>query len=160
MILLALWLSVQTPDSATHVRWDNALRATTDSLDNLRGALETFRADLEPASSAIVLQRAGKVGTSCTGVRHALQQLYTLLGAPYSTPSKHQQADLRSSTAELLATLERCEKDWAVEPGTTARADTLKAWGPYRTSQLNNQLLSYLGVMNRFQKAAGFALTS
>jgi hypothetical protein len=160
MILLALWLAVQTPDSATRVRWDNALRATTDSLDNLRGALATFRADLEPASGPLVLQRAGKVGTTCTGVRHALQELHTLLGSPYSTPSKHQQADLRSSTVELLATMEHCERDWAVEPGTPARADTLKAWGPYRTSQMNTQLLSYLGVMKRFQKAAGFALTS
>ena len=154
MILLALWLAVQTPDSATRVRWQATLRATTDSLDHLRGAIATFRADLDPASRALVLQRANQVESGCAGARQALRELHALLAAPYSPKSAHEQADLRSNTGGLLTAMQRCQADWATDPGTAARADTLKAWGPYRTSHLENQMLNFIGVMQRFMKAA------
>lgn len=160
MILFALWLAVQTPDSTTRVRWDKSLQAATDSLDRVRGAIATFRTDLEPASAVLVLQRAGQINSACAGARRALQDLQALLGSPYSAKSAREQADLRSSTVQMLATLARCEKEWATDPGTPARADTVKAWGPYRTAELDNQLSAYLRVMKRFLKAAGLAKTA
>ena len=154
MILLAVWLAVQAPDSVTRVHWENTLRATSDSLDQVRGAIATFRADLEPASSALVLQRAERVNTGCMGAHRALQSLQALLGTPYTSKSAHEQADLRSSTGHLLATMEQCGKEWTSAPGTAARADSLRVWGPYRTSRLENQMQDFIGVMKRFMKAA------
>ena len=160
MILLALWLAVQTPDSATRVRWDKSLQATTDSLDRVRGAVTTFRADLELASAVLVLQRAGEVNTACAGAHRVLQDLQSLLGSSYSPKSAREQADLRSSAGQMLGTLARCQREWATDPGTPARADTVKEWGPYRTAQLDTQVSTFLGVLKRFMKAAGLAKTA
>ena len=159
-MLLALWLVVQTPDSVTRVRWEGSLRASNDSLDRVRGAIATFRADLDQTSHALVLQRASGVRTGCTGARHALVDLQSLLGSAYSSKSTHEQSQLRTSTGRLLSVMNRCEQEWSPTPATAARADSLKAWGPYRAAQLGTELQQFIAAMKRFMKAAGMAVTA
>jgi len=159
-MLFVLWLVVQTPDSATRVRWEAALRASNDSLDRVRWAISTFRADLDQTSSVLVLQRASGVRTGCAGARHALADLHALLGGAYSSKLAKEQAELRTSTGRLLGVMDRCESEWSPTPPTAPRADSLKAWGPYRTAQLGNALDQFIGTLRRFMKAAGMITTA
>ncbi|HTR20820.1 MAG TPA: hypothetical protein VMH88_08195 [Gemmatimonadales bacterium] len=159
MILLAVWLAVQTPppDSVTRVRWERMLHTTNDSLDRLGSAIATFRADLKTASPPLVIQRASQVHQACTAANRVLTDLHALLGSPYSAKIAQQQAAFRSNTSRMLVVLDHCQRDWSPEPGSAARADTLKAWGPYRTANLEHQVLEYVSDMRRFSKAAGLA---
>ena len=161
MILLTLWLVAQTPpatpDSVTRVRFARALHTTSDSLDRLGRAIATFRTDLDPASPVLVMQRAGQVHAACGGAHKALSNLHAVLATPYSTKTATEQNVLRSSTSRLLGELSQCQRDWSTEPGSAQRADSLKAWGPYRSSHLAKQVTDFISDQRRFEKAAGLA---
>lgn len=162
--LLALALVAQTPaapprpagDTVRQARYERALTGVSDSLDVLRGAITAFRLDLERASPDLVLTRASRVRASCHGAGIALQQVSSVLAAGvYAPHAKVEQQQLENGTSDLRRTLERCEREWAAPaPATRATADSLRAWGPYRTVGLDSALRSYLAVLRGFMKQA------
>lgn len=155
-LVLALAVALQTPDSARAERWQRVLNATTDSLDRVRGAAAAFRVDLRSASHDLVLVRAAQVRTSCGGADAPLQSVAQLLAEGiYEPRARSAQERLRSGTVELRRVLGRCEREWQAPPRPTASdADSLRAWGPYRTAQLDAALRRYLGLVRSFMKAA------
>lgn len=154
--ILVVSVAAQAPDSARTARWEQALAATTDSLDRVRGAAMGFRVDLDNASSDLVLTRAAQLRTSCARADEALRDLERLLEeGVYSPRARDAQARLRGGTAEMRRTLARCQREWqASAPPRAGEADSLKAWGPYRTAQLNAALLRYQGLVRAFMRQA------
>jgi hypothetical protein len=156
MFALALAVALQAPDSARAVRWERALNETTDSLDRIRGAAAAFRVDLGNASHDLVLVRAAQVRATCGSADAPLQALEQLLtDEVYDPRARNAQQRLRSGTTELRRTMSRCEREWqAGQRPTAAGADSLRAWGPYRTAQLDAALRRYLGLLRWFMKQA------
>jgi hypothetical protein len=155
-LFIALAVAVQAPDTARAGRWERLLNQTTDSLDRIRGATAGFRADLENASPDLVLVRAAQVRAACAAAAPSLQVLQAqLVREEYSPRARREQAQLRSGTASLHTVLLRCKREWEPTPRPALRdADSLRAWGPYRTSQLEASLLRYLGLVRSFMKRA------
>lgn len=157
-VLLALALVAQSPspDTVRQARYEHTLSVVSDSLDVVRGAIAAFPIDLERVSPDLVLARATRVQQSCHGAAMSLEQVSTLLGAGVYRPhAKAEQGRLQSGTSELRRTLARCEREWAVpNRPTRAIADSLRAWGPYRGSRLDEALRSYLGLLRTFMKQA------
>jgi hypothetical protein len=155
-LVLALAVALQAPDSARTARWERALNQTTDSLDRIRGAVAGFRVDLGHASPDLVLVRAAQVRTSCDGAGAPLQTVEQLLsGEVYRPRAQREQARLLSGTAELRRVLARCEQEWqAPKHPTVSDADSLRAWGPYRTTRLDAALRRYVGLVRAFMKQA------
>lgn len=154
--VLALAVALQAPDSARAGRWERALNETTDSLDRVRGAAATFRVDLDNASHDLVLVRAAHVRAACSAADAPLQVLEQLLtNEVYDHSARGAQERLRSGTTELRRALSRCRREWQAGPRpTTSGADSLRAWGPYRTAQLDAALRRYLGLVRSFMKQA------
>lgn len=153
---LALTVVLQAPDSARAARWERALNETTDSLDRIRGAAAAFRVDLANASHDLVLVRAAQVRGTCSGADAPLQAVEQLLVREvYEPRARSAQDRLRAGTVELRRVLSRCQQQWQAGPRPTAAgADSLRAWGPYRTAQLDAALRRYLGLMRSFMKQA------
>jgi len=156
LLLFALAVAAQAPDGARQARYEGVFNQATDSLDRVRGAAAGFRTDLPSASPELVLQRAARVHDSCRSADAALLQVESLLADGLYTPRvAREQAQLRSGTVELRRVLGRCRREWAVpQLPTRADADTLRAWGPYRTAQLDGALRRYLGTLRGFMKKA------
>ena len=73
----------------------------------------------------------------------------------YVGHAQRQQSELMSGGAELRRVLTQCERQWRTPiPPTYAAADSLRAWGPYRTAQLDAALRRYLAVVRGFMKKA------
>ena len=161
MIPLLFALAVQVPDSARQARFTHVLHQANDSLDRVRGAAEGFRRDLSIASSALVFQRAARVHASCRGADTALVEVESLLaGGVYRRTAQREQARLQASSTELRHALARCQREWVVPSGpTVAKADSLRAWGPYRTAQLDAALRRYTGSAQEFMQRAGLKTT-
>ncbi|HSD32835.1 MAG TPA: hypothetical protein VLB49_13045 [Gemmatimonadales bacterium] len=153
---LVLAVALQAPDSARAVRWERALNETTDSLDHVRGAAAAFRVDLRNASHDLVVVRAAQVRATCGAADAPLQALERLLtGEVYDPRARSAQERLRSGTTELRRTLTRCQREWQTgSRPTISGADSLRAWGPYRTAQLDAALRRYLGLVRSFMKQA------
>jgi hypothetical protein len=117
-LALLLWAG-QSPDSAL-----------VASFSVLRSASARFRQDLQHASAQLVASRAQQVRAACTGSRNAADALAARDSAP------------RAELAALLRVLVSCQRDWETN-GTRANADSLRAWGPFRLSELERALRRY-----------------
>ena len=117
-----LWIAfaVQSPDSS--------LVATFSSL---RGASARFRQDLPHASPRLVMSRAQQVHDACASSRTAADALAAAQG---STP--------HTELTALLRALTDCQRDWDTS-ATRANADSLRAWGPYRLTELEQAMRRY-----------------
>jgi hypothetical protein len=155
-LLLALTVAVQATDSARAAHWGRVLNQTSDSLDRIRGATAGFRVDLANASPDLILVRAAQVRATCVDAVAPLQTVEALLTSEvYSTKARREQSRLISGTTELRRALDRCQREWLVPTRPVQRdADSLRAWGPYRSAQLEASLRRYLGLVRLFMKHA------
>ena len=122
MFALAVLLWTQSPDSA--------LVAT---FTTLRGASARFRQDIAQASPQLVLARAAQVHVACSGARLKADSL-----APHLARNPTAQTEL----AALRRALGACQRDWDTK-GRRANADSLRAWGPFRLTELDRALRRY-----------------
>jgi len=146
----------QTPDSAVLRRYGDAVDATSDTLDMLRGLAQAFRNDLQTASPTLVLERATSVQTACLSGVTSVRRLQGMLAAGAVTPkSARSQAKFRVTAEETVAALERCVRNWQPLPRTNTRADTLRAWGPYRVNEIEQALRKFDLARFTFAATAG-----
>jgi hypothetical protein len=146
------------PDAAdVHAR---ALRMVRDSAERVRGSIARFRRDLPMAGEQTVVGRAERLTQACEGLRAAFTDAVPLLRL---APSAH--AGLVRARRDLIAAmrdtesvlLRECEQGLsATGPGEWA--DSLKAWGPYRTSQIQRSLSSIDAGIAGFARAADITL--
>jgi len=151
--LLAVWTavapvsptrSVQRPDSATRARVATALKSVQDSLDRVRGAAYNFRTDLGGASPVVVYNRAQRMHASCVAAQGALVRLDSALDASYPAGAP---ADLRREARALRGALAACRREYDTTARWAQRADSVRAWAPYRLRRLDD-------TMRRFARAA------
>jgi len=148
----------QVPDSTVLRRFGEVVNATADTLDILRGFAQAFRNDLQTASPTIVLARATSVQSACASGVSSVRRLQGMLAARTVSTiplAVRNQAKLRTASEETVAALERCVRSWQPLPRTDDRADTLRAWGPYRISELTQALHKFDGARAAFVKSAG-----
>jgi len=146
--LLVAWTasSVQhpLPDSAARARVLAVLQSARDSLDRVRGAAYNFRTDLGGASPVVVYTRAQRMHASCVGADGALVRLDSALTASYPAGAS---ADLRREARALRGTLTECGREYDTTARWPQRADSVRAWAPYRLRRLDE-------AMRRFARAA------
>jgi hypothetical protein len=138
----------------------HALRMVRDSAERVRGGLARFRRDLPMAGEQTVVSRAERLTRACEGLRTAFDDAVPLLRL---SPGAH--PGLVSAHRELLAAmrdtkpvlLRECEQGLSAN-GPGDWADSLKAWGPYRTSQIQRSLSSIDAGIARFARAADIKL--
>jgi hypothetical protein len=146
----------QVPDSVVVRRYGEAVNAAADTLDMLRGYTQAFRNDLQTASPNLILARATSVQSACTSGLTTVRRLQGMLAARSVSPeAARTQAKFRMTAEETVFALERCVRLWQPLPRTDARADTLRAWGPYRVSELDGALRKFDFARATFAKAAG-----
>jgi len=144
------------PARQDSTRYETTLRALRDSVALVRAELSRFRRDLQMAGAQTVVGRARRLGTACAGLRASLAASSSPLRAPASA-----NPGVRSASRDLLAQMgtadqmlvRDCERGLAPE-GPGSHADSLKAWGPHRTSQLEKGLNELDGAIAAFARAA------
>jgi len=120
------------------------LRGVQDSLDRVRGAAYTFRTDLGGASPVVLYNRAQRMHASCVAAEGALVQLDSALTASYPAGAP---ADLRRESRALRGALAQCRREYDTTARWPQRADSVRAWAPYRLRRLDE-------AMRRFALAA------
>ena len=125
------------PDSAARARLMAVLRNVQDSLDQVRGAAYNFRTDLGGASPVVVFTRAGRMHASCVGADEALVRLDSALTASYPAGSP---ADLRREMHVLRTALTECRREYDTTARWNQRADSVRAWAPYRLRRLDEAM--------------------
>jgi hypothetical protein len=155
-LVMALSVAVQLPDSARQARYERVLGEVSSALDAVRGAAAGFRTDLSRASSELVLERATRIHNSCRDADAAAARQQALLAEGVYTPSAQpEQTRLARETARLRQALTRCQREWTVpDRPRIADADSLRAWGPYRTAQLDGALRRFIASLRGFMKRA------
>jgi hypothetical protein len=161
--LLALWAGLaasaparQARDSAQQARLRTVVTATFDAFDRLRGATHQFTLDLDHASNDLVQSRAARVTLECLRTDSALLDLERILASPLPTPAAQRQVrPTRAAARAVRAAMARCASDWGSDPRHPAQPDSLRAWGPYRTNQLEATLRRHAPEIQAFAHAAG-----
>ena len=139
---------------------EQALRAVRDSVERVRGSVARFRRDLEQAGAETVLGRAQRLTRACTGLRTAFARTAPDFRAPANAHAALTKAsrELLSEMREMDVVLQReCERGLRSD-GPGAWADTLKAWGPYRTSRIERSLAGIDRTTAQFARAADIDL--
>lgn len=158
---LAATAGAQRPPAAAKA--DTALRerllALRDTVEQVSGAIVDFRRDLRTAGPETITAKAGRLTQACAAARAEVDASVPAF-APGAVPRSARAAadSLRATLAALAAQLDReCLRGLRPEgPGT--RADTLRAWGPYRTAQLRRAITLFQNDANRMATALGFKL--
>ena len=120
------------------------LKEAQDSLDRVRGAAYNFRTDLGGASPVVLFNRAQRMYGSCVAADAALQRLDSTVTASYPAGAP---ADLRRETRVMRAALTTCRREYDTTTRWQQRADSVRAWAPYRLRRLDE-------AMRRFAEAA------
>ena len=156
-LLFALALAAQTSDSVRQSRYERVLNSANDSLGRLRGVIAVFRTDLPSASRELVLVRAERVRVMCHGADAAVIEVQSLLSEGlYSRRAEREQSQLQKGSIEMRRVFARCAREWETpDPPVAAAADSLQAWGPYRTAQLEAAVRRFAEQLRHFMNKTG-----
>jgi len=164
-ILLALWAASppgkpssvsQTPDTALNRQLGIPLATLRDSLFAVQGSGAAFRRDLAVASPDLVIARARQVQESCTRALATIAATQRALAAtPLAPRTQPRSADLQRLLPKLQTDLARCSREFA--PGAWyTRVDSLRAWGPARTVQLDASVRRAVDATDHLRAALGY----
>ncbi|MBE0591582.1 MAG: hypothetical protein IH616_04195 [Gemmatimonadales bacterium] len=140
--------------------YESTLLALRDSVDRVRAELTRFQRDLQLAGAQTVVARARRVSSACEGLHRAMTESAPALQVSASANQGLARASqsLQSQMRETSRALTRECKSGLGPEGPGSWADSLKAWGPHRTSQLEQSLNAYERVVAGFTRAAGIEL--
>jgi hypothetical protein len=131
-----------------------------DSTSAVRGQLAVFRRDLSQAGAATVVGRATSLHVRCANASDALRQAEEQVrpGPGWPAVARAASADLIGAM-RTLRDLVRTHCDVGLAPeGPGVRADTLRAWGPYRTGMLVRGITEFDRAVGRFARATSLHL--
>jgi hypothetical protein len=141
--------------------YGNTLLALRDSADMVRSALDQFRRDLQPAGDRTVISRAARLNERCTalvGLLRDARPIFRAYRAPNEAGREANRAIL-TQTGELETALSAHCLVGLAEQGPGARADSLKAWGPYHSSRLRQALAAFHARTLSTAEALGIELS-
>jgi hypothetical protein len=138
--------------------YKDAMVELRDTLTVLASDMSLFRQDLAGAGAETVLSRAELLHGSCGNSVDLLRA-----AEPVFRPSRAPNDRVRTQSEALLSEMralrrtldEQCLTGLALE-GPGERADTLRAWGPYRLRGVGLAIQAYYATAGEFQKAAEF----
>lgn len=148
-VLLALWTTAQTPDSAAAARVTEALQRVQESLDRVRGAAYNFRADLGGASAVVLYNRAQRMQGSCDAADRALTRLDSVLVVSYPAGAP---AALRREARALRGALADCRREYDTAARWEQRSDSVRAWAPHRLRRLEDALRRFALVAAQYRR--------
>ncbi len=141
-------------------RYHDTLIALRDMLSGVRGRLQAFRLDLDGVGAETVVARASRLRWRCVGAIGALRDAEAVF-QPREAPTARTREAARSLVGEMQALQqalqEHCERAMR-STGPGQWADSLRAWGPFRTSRVEEKLAAYDHAAARFARVAGFKL--
>lgn len=148
------------PDSATVAAYRQLLLGLRDTLDVVSGRSAEFRRDLRTVGEGTVIARGQRLTHACRSVRDALADARPALSR---LPAEDRARAERDSLVLAMRNLERsldveCLRGLNPE-GPGQRADSLRAWGPNRTSNLAVSITAYNGAALRLARRLGIDLT-
>jgi hypothetical protein len=131
-----------------------ALLTLRDSVMSVRREVARFRRDLQFAGARTVMSRARRLSGACEGLQKALRD-----GAPNLRPAAGASAAERRASDAVQAQIRETTKILDDEcriglrpDGPGVWSDSLKAWGPYRTSNVEKALSAYEGAAANLAK--------
>jgi hypothetical protein len=135
------------------------LLALRDTLTTVEAALGDFNHDLRSAGPETVLSRSARLRRQCGPAALALARTRTQWQPATRTRRTQREASaLITASLKLEQTLrEECERGFR-ETGPGSWADSLRAWGPYRSTQIQRGIRLFGVAADRFAAAAGFKL--
>lgn len=144
---------------STRALYRDRIVALRDTVQAVSRAIVVLRRDLRSAGPETVLAKAQTLGRACGAVRAAL-----LDELPHFTPRQvpataREAADsVRMAVRDLTRRLEQqCEV--GLDPkGPGQPADSIRAWGPYRTAELRRGMERFHVALTRFAGAIGVKL--
>jgi hypothetical protein len=153
---------VEPSDSVTQ-RYRTALVTLRDSVSRVRSDIARFRRDLQTAGARTVENRSRRLQSSCQALGATLVE--TEPGVRVNPRPGPRADELRAAERDLVQQMrsvrrvlqDLCEQGLA-PTGPGQWADSLKAWGPSRTSRLEQSLLGLHGASARFAGAAGIKI--
>jgi hypothetical protein len=119
-----------------------------------------FRRDLQLAGAPTVLNRATRLNHSCAALKGSLEA-----AQPVFSPSLAPNDRAREASRAFLEEMGRLESALDTHclnglslDGPGEWADSLKAWGPFHTANLQRTILAYDGAATEFANAVGVRL--
>ena len=147
------------PDSLLLARYHETLILLRDTLTGVTAATFEFGRDLRAAGGETVLARARRLRVQCHAaglVMHDAEPAFQ----PWRVPAtaRQQAGALGAALRRLRAILrEQCELGFR-QDGPGSWSDSLRAWGPYRSSQIDTGVREYEAMAARFAAAVGVRL--
>jgi hypothetical protein len=152
-------LAQQAPQAADSARYRERAIALRDTVHAVSRELVSLRRDLRSAGPETVLSKANGLNQACREVRAALLDGLPAFAAREVPVYARAAADtLRLAIRDLTRHLqEHCVV--GLDPrGPGQAADTIRAWGPYRTAELRRGIERFQGRVASFARAARFKL--
>jgi len=151
--------SARTQDSLL-ATYEQALLALRDSTVPVRSATSQFQRDLQLAGEVTVISRAARLNQACATLQSSLEA-----AEPVFRPSRAPSGRAREASRTFLDEMEVLERaldthclDGLPQDGPGVWADSLRAWGPFHTANLQRVLQSYDGAAFVFAQAVGVRL--
>jgi hypothetical protein len=138
--------------------YKDALIMLRDTLAGVRVQVRSFRRDLGQAGPETVVGRARRLRDRCVTAMETLQGAEPVFRSARAPDERvrTQSRELVGQMRTLRGTLgEHCEQTMTAE-GPGVWADTLRAWGPYHTAQVERGIMAYYDEAARFARAADF----
>ena len=152
--------SSPSPQDSVLAAYEHTLRALRDSMVPVRGAVSQFRRDLQLAGAPTVINRATRLNQSCTALKGSLES-----ARPIFRPSLAPNDRAREASQTFLEEMGRLERaldthclEGLSQDGPGVWADSLKAWGPFHTANLQRTILAYDGAATEFARVVGVRL--
>lgn len=148
------------PDSATLAEYQRVLVGLRDTVEVLSSRANDLRRDLRSAGDPTVLSRGERLMQACRGTRDALAGTRPTI-AGWALPERARAPRDSLFTAmrglsERIGTM--CLR--GLDPaGPGSRPDTLRAWAPFRTSELDRAVVLYHGAAARLARSLGINIT-
>ncbi|MBI4421454.1 MAG: hypothetical protein HY560_11575 [Gemmatimonadetes bacterium] len=141
------------PDSLERRRYHDALSGLRDTLDAVTAAAFEINRDLRAAGGETVLARAERLRDRCRAAAPALADA----GTTFQRAGSRATALIRALRRLRDVLRQQCEIGFRAE-GSGSWADSLRAWAPFRTSEIGNAIREYEGAAGRFAAAVGVKL--
>jgi hypothetical protein len=143
-------------DSITLAQYQRVLIGLRDTVERLSARANELRRDLRTAGDPTVLSRGERLMEACRGTRDALAATRPAI-AGWRLP-EGARAPRDSLFTAMRGLTERIGAEClrSLDPaGPGQRADTLRAWGPYRTAELDRAVMLYHGAAARLARSLG-----
>jgi len=147
------------PDSVQAALVD-VLEELRDTAMAVRGQLAVFGRDLGQAGAETVVSRAAALTARCEAASETLRAVEPTVrpGAGWPSSARAASAELIGAMRALRETL-RTECQLGLGPeGPGVRADSLRAWGPYRAGVLQRATAEFDSALGRVARALGIRL--